>query len=182
MKKLILILIMIILSTTAIQQNFQCATCENKAKTEDAINENYDEIYLHPWETITEVYVKAGNACYVPDGTCYNIVSGGVGFSYVIVERIDDSPNCQGISHLEVCYVMETDPTETFTQTPESTATFTQTPSPTYTNTPQSYTETPTPSNTPDPNDTSTPTSTITPLPTNPPTFTPKPNGQKGSG
>ena len=134
-----------IMPQSALECSYQCVTCENAAKTENSQSENYDEIVLNENEIITEVWVKAGQGCYVPDGTCYNIVGGGVGFNYVQVERVGSGPDCQAISHLEVCFEIASDPTATFTQTPESTATFTQTPTDTPADEP---TSTPTPTDT----------------------------------
>jgi len=162
---------------------FHCTDCSNQAKTEDSISDDYDELYLLEGQIITAVYVKAGQGCFIPDGNCYNIVDGGVGFNFVKVERLGDGPNCQGISHLEVCYGIEdlpTDtPTPTETDTPEPTFTFT--PQPSETPTPENtFTSTPTSTNTLDP--TSTPSTTPTPTDEPHPTFTPHSNGNKGKG
>ena len=177
--KVSVIVLVVIAIVLAFQQafaplSFQCATCENRAKIEQG-----NELYLEQG-IITEVYVKSGQGCFIPDGTCYVITSGGVGYNYVIVEKVGDGPNCQDISHLEVCYEVDPatetpvstntetpDPSETFTQTPESTATLTQTP----TDTPEDPSETPTSTATPE----NTPTITLTP--TDVPERTPNGNG-----
>ena len=127
---------------------FSCADCELKAKTENSISEDYDEIYLEEGQFITAIYIKAGQSCLVPDGTCYRIVDGGIGFSFVVVERIGDGSSCQAISHLEVCYDYADTPTPTSTEEPTSTSTSTVTPDPTGTITPDP-TETPRPTETP---------------------------------
>ena len=125
---------------SALLCKYQCVTCENAAKTESG-----NELYLPEGQIITNVYVKAGQGCYMPDGGCYATVSGGVGYDYVIVEKLGDGPECQDISHLEVCFEVASTPT--FTQTPERTATFTQTPedpaTATPTNTEVDFTQTP---------------------------------------
>jgi hypothetical protein len=151
-------------ANSALECNYQCVTCENAAKTENG-SENYDEIVLNEGENITEVYVKAGQGCYVPDGTCYNIVGGGVGYNYVQVERVGDGPECQGISHLEVCFSVAS-PTDT-PQVP------TDTEEPTPTDTPLHE-----PSNTPDPSNTPSATPEVTPTWTPHPPRTPNGNGR----
>lgn len=154
---------------------YQCAVCENQAKTENSVNENYDEIYLHPWQTITGVYIKAGNACYSPYNECYRIKDGGIGFSFVQVERIGDGPICQGISHTEVCYEEDTTPTDT----PEA-----PTETPTNTPTPEDPTNTPDPTETPESTatETQTPEPSVTPSVTPVPSSTPTPCYQCGKG
>jgi hypothetical protein len=150
---------------SALECNYQCVTCENAAKVESG-----NELYLSEGQIITEVWVKAGQGCYIPDGVCYATVSGGVGYNYVVVEKLGDGPGCQDISHIEVCYDPATSTsTETFTQTPTSTETFTQTPTPLHE-----------PSNTPDPSNTpsDTPTSTQAPTWTPHPPRTPNGNGR----
>jgi hypothetical protein len=135
---------------------FQCADCENKAKTESSVNENYDEIYLQDGSIITAIYIKAGDACYIPDGECYRIKDGGVHFPFVQIERLGDGPNCQAISHLEVCYE------ERVEETPTATPSITNTPFLPETDTPTpEVSETPT--LTPDPTDTPEPSPTRTP-------------------
>lgn len=174
----ILVFIALIVATGSMLQSnyelspwaYQCADCDFKDKTESSISDDYDELFLEEGQIISAIYIKAGDACYAPDGTCYNIVEGGVGFNFVKVERLGSGPDCQGISHLEVCYdpnpptdtptPTEEDPTETPTITP----TATDTPTPTWTNTPD-------PSHTPTESPTPAPTDTATPLPT--PTRTP---------
>ena len=146
---------------------YQCANCENRAKTDSSINENFDQLFLEEGQIITGVYVKAGQGCYPPDGICYKVVGGGVGFNYVQVERVGDpGPGCQAISHLEICFSSPDptdtpeEPTATNTSTPEEpTPTDTATPedpsTPTPTNTEVMPTDTPWPSRTPGPTPTS---------------------------
>ena len=141
--------------------HYHCVTCENAAKTESG-----SEIHIEG--IITEVWVKAGQGCFLVPNECYATVAGGVGYDFVIVEKVGDGPECQDISHIEVCYDVENtptstntqEPTATFTQTPESTATFTQTPTSTSVET-STPTETQEPSVTP----TVTPEETRTPVP-----------------
>lgn len=142
----------------------QCCDCEPNAKTENSVSEDYDELYLEEDEIITEIWIKSGDGCYVPDGTCYAVLEGGVGYNFVRVERVGDGPACQGISHLEVCYdevtpintPTETEEIPTNTNTPEE-------PTATYTST---ITDTPKPEETDTPDPIFTPTSTPTPWPT----------------
>lgn len=159
------------------QAQYTCANCENRAKTENSISEDYDELYLEEGQIITAIYVKAGQGCHEPDGTCYKIIGGGIGFNYVKIERVGDGPDCQGISHIEICYSEDsaTDtPSPTDTSTPDPTSTFTPTPS----ETPEA-TYTPTPENTV----TNTPTTTEDPPTTTPqPTYTPWPKHTPGNG
>lgn len=142
--------------------NFQCCTCDNADKTEGSISEDYDELYLQENQIISEVWVKAGTGCFQPDGSCYAVVEGGVGYNFVRVERVGNGPACQGISHIEVCYdeVMPSDtPTEEIiTETPTETSTLipTETSTPTPTETPVIY-ELPTFTPTSDPAQTPTP-------------------------
>ena len=142
--------------------SFQCTECENRAKIEQGNELHFED------GIITEVWVKAGQGCFLVPNECYATVAGGVGYDFVIVEKVGDGPECQDISHIEVCYDVENtptstntqEPTATFTQTPESTATFTQTPTSTSVET-STPTETQEPSVTP----TVTPEETRTPVP-----------------
>ena len=132
--------------------SFQCATCENRAKVEHG-----NELHLENG-IITEVWVKAGQGCYVPDGVCYAIASGGVGYSFVIVEKIGNGPECQDISHIEVCYDVEPTETPTNTQEPTATSTNVETATPTETQEPSA-----TPTVTPEETYTTEPTETDVP-------------------
>ena len=136
--------------------HYHCVTCENAAKTESG-----SEIHIEG--IITEVSVKAGQGCFLVPNECYATVAGGVGYDFVIVEKVGDGPNCQDISHIEVCYNVE--PTATSTNTQEPTATFTPTENiPTETFTPtEIFTETPSATPTVTPEDTHTPVPERTP-------------------
>jgi len=90
---------------------------------------------------------------------CYMI--SGVGTQTVTVTRLQDTSNCQAISHIDVPFTMAT-ATPTPTSTPTRTATATSTP--TKTPTPMVATATSTPTNT------STPMMPTTATPTNTPT------------
>lgn len=124
-------------------------------------------------QTITSVWVKAGQGCYELPDACYEVTGGGVGYTWVEVVDVPGA-GCQDMSHLEGTFE-EITPTSTMTQIPTNTATTTpQIP----TNTPQ-FTETATPTNmptdTPEPTETPTAEPTNTPEPTENPKETPTP-------
>ncbi|KKK57264.1 hypothetical protein LCGC14_3056220 [marine sediment metagenome] len=86
---------------------------------------------------------------------CYAI--NGIGTSVVIVTRLGEGSECQGISHIDVMLRPQETPTPIPTPTPR------ETPTPTPTNTPTTTpTSTPSPTSTPD----ATPTPTLTPAAT----------------
>lgn len=121
------------------------AECEDPdAKSED--NEDTLSHTAPAGTTISGVCIKSGTNMFggashsglLGDGTyesgCYSV--SGVGTGTVTVERVgEDSPTCQGLSHIDVFYSSATPtptptatPTETPTPTPAPTATPTVTP------------------------------------------------------
>ena len=148
----------------------------------NSISGDYDRLDTPDGQIIAKVVVKAGQGCLIPDGICYAVTAGGIGYDFVIVERVGDpGPDCQDISHLEVEYAQDP-PTFTPTEpgdtpTPGDTATPTETDvSPT--DTPGIPTSTPTD----DLGETPTPTSTEIYTPTDDPeTDTPTPEEPTGT-
>lgn len=125
---------------------------------------------------IQSIFVKAGTDCIPLPNACYDITSGGIGFSFVEVVDLGGA-GCHDISHIEGFLVAESTPTNTPDPTPTDTS---EPPTPTPTDTP----EEPTPTNTPD-DPTPTPTNTPeepTPTPTDEPTFTPTPPDHPPTG
>jgi hypothetical protein len=146
-------------------QAYQCITdSPNSWK-----NESGGSYTAPAGKVIESVWVKAGQGCFELPYACYEITSGGVGYSFVEVVNTGEE-GCQDLSHLEGTFRGE-DPTDTptpedptNTPTPEDpTPTDTVTPedpTPTDTVTPEVPTETPTPEV---PTDTPTPNATFTP-------------------
>jgi hypothetical protein len=162
MSIIVAILLLFILASSSIAEPFQCVSGN--------VWKNESGGYFDGSGVIASVWVKAGQGCYELPHACYEIVSGGVGYTYVeVVDKAGDG--CQNMSHLEGHYQVE-EPTDTPTDVPTNTPTLTSTPVPS---------ETPEPTETPtdEPTKTPTPFQTPTPWPTKPCT---NPGGCNGLG
>jgi hypothetical protein len=93
---------------------------------------NEDGGYYEGDRVIASVWVKAGQGCYELPHVCYEVVSGGVGYTYVEVIDAGGS-GCQDISHLEGAFAeVSITPTVIYTATvaPTETPEETHTPTP----------------------------------------------------